>query len=308
MDVFHVVIDSSVLRSTHLQHPEFFRLLRRSQMGALKIYIPHIVLEEERTNLLHSLQDAVKATVDSYDKVRRGPYAMLLAGLPEPNLTLWDMQDVERNSREVFDRYLADNKIEKLDIAPEHGPAAWERYFSVAPPFARSESRMNRRKDIPDSWILVAALGLKAKPGRHCALVADNKLKDALANEGFEIFTDVDSLDRVVEESTALASSKLDIPERAAVTLEQLRAPAFDNLAVVILGMIEALDTPAKEDLFAQLERAGVNRELAEHEARTLVLSGRLQDTGTRFIPKDRDLARQAMESQAVVDTLMKIL
>ena len=43
MDFFHVVIDTSMLRQMHFQHPDFERLLLRSQKGLLKIYIPHIV-------------------------------------------------------------------------------------------------------------------------------------------------------------------------------------------------------------------------------------------------------------------------
>ncbi len=78
MDCFHVVVDTSMLRQMHFQHPDFERLLLRSRKGLLKIYIPHIVLEEERTFLLASriscqasTQTPRPPTSDSFFKATR---------------------------------------------------------------------------------------------------------------------------------------------------------------------------------------------------------------------------------------------
>ena len=45
----------------------------------------------------------------------------------------------------------------------------------------------------------------------------------------------------------------------------------------------------------------------AEHEARTLVLSGRLNDSGTHLIPTSRALAQQAADTEAVINVLLKV-
>lgn len=308
MDAFHVVIDTSVLRQAHFQHPDFARLLRRSQMGALKIYIPHIVLEEERTRLLGNLLDHLERIKSAYEKLKGGNLRMLIEGLPEARLSLWSKEEVERNSRAVYDKFLTENKIEKLVISPEHAINAWARYFDVAPPFNPNEERENRRKDIPDSWILEAALEIKAKRGRHCALVADGKLKAALKQEGFEIFGDVQTLDDEIENAIAVVNVSAHDPDETLAPLDQLRGLAFKDIDLIVLGMNEALNAPSKVDLFAQLERGGINRAIAEHEAQTLVLSGVLTDSGSHFIPTNRAQARRAMETAIVTELLIKIL
>ena len=46
MEVFHVVIDTSMMRRVPFQHADFVRLLLQSQLGKVKIYIPHIAFED----------------------------------------------------------------------------------------------------------------------------------------------------------------------------------------------------------------------------------------------------------------------
>ena len=117
MDAFHVVIDTSVLRQAHFQSPDFQRLLRLSQKGAIKIYIPHIVLEEERTNRLQSLVEAIESIHGSLKRLTDGGFSMLVQGLPAPIVEIWTKEEVSRNSRAVFEKFLSDNKIELIAIA-----------------------------------------------------------------------------------------------------------------------------------------------------------------------------------------------
>lgn len=309
MDAFHVVIDTSVLRKAHFQHPDFERLLRRSRKGTLRIYIPHIVLEEQRTHMLESLLNSMDALESAYNKISgSGSLGMFTQGLPKLQLVPWTKEEVKRNSRQAFDKFLVDNKIEKLELSDKHAARAWARYFESLPPFNPREERMNRRKDIPDSWILEAALEVKAKRGRHCALVEDGKLRTALEQEGFEIFVDVESLDRVIEEATAVTSTKMPAAGASPVTLDQLGSLAFKDVGLLILGVNEALQTPPKKDLFDQLVRVGVDRRIAEHEAQTLVLSNVLMDSGDRFIPVDRVAAQAATKAQVVTEALLKMI
>src|SRR4051794_2901626 len=107
MDVFHVVIDTSMMRSVPFQHSDFARLLRQSQLGKVKIYIPHIAFEEERTAQLQKHADAVALINQTLGKLLRGTLGMLVQDLPEPHVELWDLKDVERNSIAVFKAFAA---------------------------------------------------------------------------------------------------------------------------------------------------------------------------------------------------------
>lgn len=305
MDFFHVVIDTSMLRQMHFQHPDFERLLLRSRKGLLKIYIPHIVLEEERTFLLASLVESVESMHATLKKVTEGLLSMLAQSLPRPTLDIWTKEELTRNSKGVFDRIVAENKIEVLAVSDVHTANAWKRYFDCAPPFDPKQRREVRRQDIPDSWILEAALDLKGKQGRLCALVADGKLRAALKDQGFETFDSVESLIAVVEAANSVVPINPPAPTEP-LPLSQLRSDAFKDVDLIVLGVNEVLRSPGKETLFATLERFGVDRTIAEHEARTLVLSGVLKDTGNHLIPTNPAQAAQAADTEVVQQLLLK--
>lgn len=307
MNVFHLVIDTSMLRRLPFQNADFQRLLMLSQMGSLKIYIPHIALEEERTAQLAKHVKAVEEMKSVFAKLQRGMLAMLVEGLPEPHLELWDAEEVRRNSRATFDQFVVDNKIEVIAISIEHAANAWARYFNVDPPFNPNEDREQRRKDIPDSWILEAGIEIKRRKGQHCTLVGDNKLVEAFQKEGFKVYSDVAMLLSDIEQATAVVSIRPAVVEEAPIPLAELRSPAFKDIDILVLGLIEALNTPSKAELFLSLENAGFDRAIVEHEARTLILSGRLNDTGTHLIPTSRALAKQAANSDVVIEVLLKV-
>ncbi|MDF9905637.1 UNVERIFIED_ORG: putative nucleic acid-binding protein [Pseudomonas reinekei] len=308
MDVFHLVIDTSMLRQLHFQHPDFERLLRQSQMGKLKIYIPQIVMEEERTAKLAEHRRLVDEIKTRFDKIRRGMLGMIVEDLAEPHLELWDAEDVERSSKAAFTRFVTNNKIEVIEISMEHAAKAWGRYFKVEPPFNPREEREARRKDIPDSWILEAGIEIKPRQGLHCALVGDGKLAGAFQAEGFKVYREVQALLDDIERSTAVVPIRQPAAEDQNVALDQLRSPDFKDMDVIVLGLIEVLGTPSKVDLLAAITKAGLNADIAEHEARTMVLSGRLTDTGTHFIPTSRAVAQQAAATDAVTNVLLRIV
>lgn len=315
MDIFHVIVDTSILTRAHFKTGSFERLLRRVQQGVLKLYIPQIVVEERRTRLLQEYGKLARQAEGAILQLQRDHLAMLVEGLPAPACVLPTLEEVDRNSRSVFQKYLADNRVEVLAFTFEHAVRAMERYMQGAPPFNPAEDRTNERKHIPDSWILEAALDVKARLGRHCVLVNDERFASALTSLDFEVFKDIDSLDSVVEEATAVEPVQVrakgepsDTPEGQLNLLGKLRGDAFKNMDVIVLGINEALGNPAKEALFATLDSMGLTRVIAEHEAKTLVLSGILTDTGSHLIPTNAELARQAAHEQVVTDLLLKAI
>ncbi|MFM0027402.1 PIN domain-containing protein [Paraburkholderia madseniana] len=315
MDVFHVIIDTSILSRAHFKTGNFERLLRRVQQGVLKLYIPQIVVEERRTRLLFEYNKLAEQARAALRQMQRDHLAMLLEGLPAPECVFPTREEVERNSNSVFQQYLADNRVEVLAFSFDHASRAMERYMHGAPPFKPAEDRTGERKHIPDSWILEAALEIKARPGRYCVLVDDERFEWALRSVEFEVFKDIDTLDAEVEAATAVVPVRAPVPGESAqapggepVALDKLRGAAFKDMDVIVLGMNEALGNPGKERLFATLDGLGVERAIAEHEARTLVLSGILTDTGSHLIPTNAELAGRAAAEQVVRGLLMRMI
>ena len=308
MDVFHVIIDTSMMRTVPFQHADFVRLLKQAELGKVKIYFPRIALEEERTAQLKKHVDTVLSISQEIARLQRGTLGMLVEGLPLPRVELWDSEAVARNSSEVFEAFVAENKIEVIEISLDHAAGAWARYFDVKPPFDATQVREERRKDIPDSWILEGGRELKSRKGVHCALVRDKKLSGAFESEGFKVYDSIQPLLDDVEAATAVVPFKKPVDEEPPVPLDQLRGPDFNEMDVLVLGLMDALGTPSKVDLLAAVQRAGYRADVAEHEARTLVLAGRLTETATHFIPTSRALAKAAAGKEIVTNALLKIL
>ncbi len=308
MDPFHIYFDTSLLHNTPFGHPHFARLLRRVQQGVAKLYLPFIALEERRTQLLDEFDDHVAATVSRLGQLKRGELGMILDGLPKVELMVPTREEADRQSIAIFRKYLADHKIEVLPYTAEHGEKVWERYFGTKPPFNRNEKRENRRKDLPDAWILEAVLGNTDKLGRHCILIKDNRLEATLKEAGVEVWNDVETLDAEIEAATTVVPIRRAVPTAHAVPLDQLHSKEFDNLDRIMLGMIEAWEAPDKETLYSRLAKLGIRRPIAENEAKTLELSGALNDTGNHLIPTNRETARLASRDPLVQDLLLKAL
>lgn len=308
MDPFHVYFDTSLLHNTPFGHPHFARLLRRVQQGVARLYLPLIALEERRTQLLDEFDQHVAAAVSRLGELKRGQLAMILGALPKVELMVPTRDEADRQSIAILRKYLADHKIEVLPCTAEHGEKVWERYFGTKPPFNPKEKRENRRKDIPDAWILEAVLGNTDKPGRHCVLTKDNKLEATLKEAGVEVWNDIERLDAEIEAATAVVPIRRAVPTMLAVPLDQLRSKEFDNLDRILLGMIEAWEAPDKETLYTRLAKLGIRRPVAENEAKTLELSGALNDTGTHLIPTNRETARLATKDPLVQELLLKAL
>ena len=308
MEIFHIVFDTSLLRKTPFGHPDFARLLRRVQQGVAKLYVPVIALEERRTQLVDNYDRVVEAATSKLGELKSGQLGMILNGLFELELHLPPRVDVDRHSSVVLKKYLAENKIEVLPYTFEHAEKVWDRYFDKQPPFHSNEEREKRRKEIPDAWILEAALDIRKKPGRHCMLVRDGKLEDVLKESGFEVWDDISELDDEIEAKTAVVPIRPVAPAAPAVPLDELRSKEFEKLDRILLGMIEAWGVPDKETLFTKLAELGIKREFAEHEARTLELSGALTDTGSHLVPTNRATARVAEKDTLVQDLLLKAL
>jgi hypothetical protein len=318
MEIFHVIVDTSVLNQAQFGSGRFDKLLRRVRQGVVKLYIPEVVLEERRTQLLYDYNRYAEDARGALLKMSKSPLSMLLEGIPRPGpLDLPSREDVDRNSRAVFLKYLADNKVEVLPFTAEHAARALDRYMHGKPPFKPAEKREPERKHIPDSWIFEAALEVKARAGRHCVLVKDDRFQWALQEAGFEVFGEIDPLDQVIEAATAVVSIRargaVAVPETADAAaapiapqsaLEKLRANAFKDLDVIVLGMNEALKNPDKEAFFETLQRLDVDRAKAELMASTLVASGVLNDIGNRLIPTDVPLAER-MAAEPVVRALL---
>ena len=236
----------------------------------------------------------------------------LLEGLKLPPLALWSDDAVASHSKKTMQVFAASNGIEVIEIGVDHAERAWERYFAVAPPFNPDSKRQDRRKDIPDSWILEAAIDLKAKYPNLRALCCDKQLSDAL--NASDIETDYGTpekageltgtlLDQLAAELAPPAPAVQESPDEPCpvassepgldAVLAELQSE-HKNLEVRVLGYVAYLETPAKDQLFDLLRKSGVPVEMARNVAERLVLAKLIVDTGNHYLAADREAGDQA--------------
>jgi hypothetical protein len=311
-------VDTSSLRHAGFRNPDFQKLLLRSKAKSLRMVVAQIAWEEWRTYMRDTECDKARAIRRLFDELKGGaPLNRILVRLPPPALALWNDEDIDIASKAAMAAHAADHGIEIIPTGGDHDERTWRRYFGVKvePPFnPASKDRENRRKDIPDSWIFEVAVDLVADGRELSALCRDENLTAALVSIGVKVYREprdvVAELERQ-ESSAADASAQAETPVRTQLA-EPLAAAlslaldAFRDHERKVLGFIAHFGTPAKEELWGLLSRAGITPEVAKNAAERLVLAGIIQDTGNHFLVIDRQLAPLAIAS--VEEDIIKLL
>jgi hypothetical protein len=314
--ITHLLIDTSYLFKfgAGFGHPDFMKLLRCSATeGTLKIYIPHIVWEERRTQLLDEAYSCRRKLKDSFEAMNKQLETnVVLRGFAAPTLSIGNEAEINEWSKQAMERFATENKIEIVSLAPDHAARAWDRYFNVQPPFNRDEKRENRRKDIPDSWILEAAIDLAKKYPNLLALAPDGKLSNALRSNGIRVLNElqlvldevegpsiVETLEDVirVEDSMSVSmqeKSSVTAPESALELVLAAAREQFKGLELKILGFVGHLGAPTKDQLFDLLSKSGVPVETTKNVAERLVIAGILADTGNHYLSRNKAASEMA--------------
>ncbi len=309
----HILIDTNVLWKTHedFGHPDFRKLLHYSQQGVVKLYVSQITWEERRTQLLGEIIDNRNKINSHFNKLKRQySTGVLLQGLPEPFINIWDDEIIDTNSKQMMKNFAEEKGIEVIPYAPDHGERAWERYFNVESPFNSDQKREDRRKDIPDSWIFEAAIDLKEKHELLFSICEDGRLSKALKDICVRVFSDVtevlehvekqslstqespSSPQELTEEGSDLTSNKLDEHLETA-------SESFKGLDKVVLGYVAYLEVIPKFELFDMLEKSErhIPEAITMNVASRLVINGLIDDTGNNYIAHKTEINKLAADS-----------
>lgn len=323
--ITQLLIDTSCLwdAGSDFNHPNFRMLLELSKRGELKIFIPHIVWEERRTQLLEKLYGKVRALNESFEELKtQSSGNLLVQGLTPPTLTIWNKAEIDAKSKKVMADFAADNKLVIVPFAHDHADRAWERYFNVDPPFNPAVvEREKRRRDIPDSWIFEVAIDLHRRHSGLSALCHDGGLSNAMQSIGIRVFKEfrqvLTEIEKPVIDEVAVKAIKgqdsvsVSIQDKSTtvvsktaleLALEKVRG-RFKDLDTRILGYVGYLGTPSKEQLFTILSKSGIPVETAKNVTERLVIAGIIMDTGNHYFSRNKeasDLAATWVEPEII--------
>ncbi|MGE0094458.1 MAG: PIN domain-containing protein [Alphaproteobacteria bacterium] len=299
----HLLIDTSYLRKVGFGHPDLQKLLRFSAEDRVGIFIPRIVWEERRTQLVEGLTAKAEEARRRIDDLRAPTLGGIpLQGLTAPIASIWTNDEIDAESRAAMEAFAIQSKIQVLEIAPDHADRAWKRYFEAAPPFNPGQSRENRRKDIPDSWILESAIDLLGQHGELYALCDDGGLGEALTKAGVRVFKDAQNIVDVIDNGVVA----VDVVETPSPEPEELRTgegldailmsaqERIKDLEIKVLGYVGYLGVLSKEQLLELLASGGVQAAHAQSIAGVLTMKGLIRNTGHHYIPENKEACAAA--------------
>lgn len=305
--------DTSAIREAGFNDPDCQKLLTYSKSNDVRLFVSHIAWQELRTQFLQSAWSEVLKLRRQFDTVqRRQPTSLILQGLRSPVIDLWDESEVQARSHAAMDEFARDNRITIVPMSDDHADRAWHRYFEASPPFnPEVTDREKRRRDIPDSWILEAAIDVKRDHSSLIAVCNDGNLAVALEKVlDIRVFRTVaeviEHLDGSVQpvkivKSVKTRDSTYVPPAEVAVQADGALAAVFTeaelqfrNVATKVIGLVSYLDSPTKDQLYALLERSGIPLAIGKNVAEQLALAKTIQDTGHHYIPGNKEAGAQA--------------
>ncbi|MDQ3774952.1 MAG: hypothetical protein M3461_11625 [Pseudomonadota bacterium] len=208
--------------------------------------------------------------------------------------------------------FAKDNHITVVPLGADHADRAWRRYFEIGLPFNPTiTDRAKRRKDIPDSWILEAAIDVKRAHSSLIALCIDQRFADALAQVlNIPVFrTTQEALDHIdgtaqapkVMKSVKTRDAAYVPPKKGQVQPDGALAAAFTEaesqfrtVGTTIIGLVFHLGSPTKEQVYTILERSGIPTAVSKNVAEQLALGKIILDTGHHYVPGNKEAGAQA--------------
>lgn len=284
----------------------------------LEIHISEIALCEYRSKMIDELKakiEQTKSRIQDLQKVWIGNELAKELDNPFPldRDIFPNNEEIESKADLVIQKLLGG--IRRIETQDHHGDAVWDKYFKWEPPFdgpsvsQRDDRniRDNRRRHIPDAWILEAAIDAKKNGQQMLCLCKDDGLSAALEAHGHQAYKDADGVlqalfppESIELELIASSEAEPEIDDQG--PLERLLSKALNpnskQIYLRLLGFVAVLDTPTHDDLIEAVVTKGFDRKLTE--ACAVILSDKskpyIKDTGSHYIVEDKEVCEAAAD------------
>lgn len=190
-----VVIDTNALPlAPHRPSAAFGRLLEVVRLGAVRVYLPDIVVREWRSQRSIALVKDIQAAMSHLDNIEKSVVADGAAEIGHLAELRTGLKQLITRSDELSEAkaaaLVADLNAEVLGINPADGARVMQAYFDGSSPFRSRKSR----DDIPDAFIYQAIVALMARPVADIhAVLADKRFVEHLKALGIVIHENLES-------------------------------------------------------------------------------------------------------------------
>ena len=251
---------------------------------------------------------------------------MVAGGLTDPIVGRLSSDEAKAASIKNMEAFAKENHIEIVIWSVDHADRTWTRYFDELPPFENTDiEREERRKNIPDAWILEAAIDTKENYGEIVAGCADNGLCDALEQHEIQSYHNINDLilyveseifdqDKIVGVEIAVPDVKFEKAQDASTPSDPVSEALqpieenFKRVGRLALGLIGAMETPTKEELISLMQSQGIIEDDAIIVLEQLKRSDLITETENYYLAKNKELCKTAAKDDEIEALLIEIL
>ena len=336
---FIVFVDTSYL--THMaadEKSDWIRLLEHSKECVknldieprLEIAISEIALREYQGKMKDELIAKIARANTALNAINREKNRNELAKKLNFEIPVFpDADQIESAGSSVIDDLMSYG-IKKINFEAHHNDNVVKKYFNWEPPFDipndverdKENVRENRRKHIPDAWILEAAIDEKNKNTMLC-LCEDDNLCSALRHYGHTTYRSSQNIygilfpiEEPITSSKQVANEAIsqvplhggEVDSDLNTLLSKTLFPNMREVFLRLLGYLAALNAPSHEALFKHVANKGFDLGLIKSCA--IILSDPkcefIRDTGAHYVVVNENICNEA--ATIVQDEIISML
>jgi hypothetical protein len=318
----HLFVDADKLDAViNEQSPESIELLKQSKAQKIQIIVSEIALREsnarKRDNILRDVRNLNAAITKLKNTVQ---YSSLLSsdeiaqfGYQFQSFNYEGLQSHLNDAAErQFTLLSQQYNILTVPVTPEHTERLLNKYFNRLPPFdtqkeeyvqpeqekkERETASNNRRKHIPDAWIIEAAIELKEQGHRLLVLAKDYNLRRTLEIHGIEhVENPADALAKISESSNSVSNNELDHTPANIANLSDHNELHQRVLATVYLLSADA--PVSKVNLIEFLKEFYTPDKIIATADYLAAVQEVLKKIGDGYVPRDKHLCKEAYDNR----------
>ncbi len=211
-------------------------LVKNVQNGKIKLVLSNIVISEVEKHICRSVDSvcgkARKLRKEYLDKLSEQYLVDIGMGI---YVQIPDKETIHKSAKDVFEKFLEDCNVERLDTCGINLEKILEDYFSVRPPFENSEKK---RKEFPDAFI---AEEIKKRFGNDetVAIVSQDHgfIKACTNSKNHMFFSSLGELFDTLSKNEKEYTAALEHIKRSYDSIKQTISDMIDDSCVEVHGL-----------------------------------------------------------------------
>lgn len=335
-----VFLDTGFFKKYKEKSPVYSELFKFAKGGGLTFCTAELCLLEWSSQKTEHTWKVVEPLYSATDHRRNNENCSFTKKLVPEGLLPDQLRDYKALRQLAFDvaiDFAESNNIKYEKSTGVHLKRVWDAYFDGEDPFSKKDKKLDRKKDIPDAWILEASKDVfQANEYRHLehkyAISTDKNMVECLERVGYTVIylqvpNQTESLNDFIEKmrqeevgvtnepdetETSTIQIKGSVAQESESPLDAVLAKTFNDemkdILLRIIGYIPSLAPIAHDEIIRIVSEKGYDYDLTKSCA--IMVSqptvGILKSTGTHYIVGNQEVCEAA--ALRVLDEIIAFL